>query len=115
MYVILWQFDVEPAHTAEFERIYGSAGRSAEFFRRSPDYRGTHLLYDTEVPYRYVTFDHWTSKEAFQKFEREHAEEYQSLDANFAAFSRHEKHLGTFVTSEGEGKGREVPEPAQNR
>jgi heme-degrading monooxygenase HmoA len=101
MYVIIWQFDVEPVHAAEFERTYGPEGSWAEFFRRSADYRGTRLFRDTEIPYRYLTFDYWTSRQAFQGFEREHAAEYQSLDGNFAAFSLHEEHLGAFVTSEG--------------
>jgi hypothetical protein len=104
MYVIIWQFDVDPAHVVEFERVYGPAGSWAAFFGRSPDSRGTRLLRDVAVPYRYLTFDHWTSKEAFQKFEREYAAEYQSLDAGAAPLNIREVRLGAFVSQE-EGDG----------
>lgn len=97
MYVIIWQFDVEPAQAAEFERVYGPAGTWAAFFGRSADYRGTRLYLDVAIPHRYLTFDHWTSKEAFQKFECDHAAEYQSLDAGTAPLNIREVRLGAFL------------------
>jgi heme-degrading monooxygenase HmoA len=100
MYVIIWQFDVEPVQAAEFEQVYGSAGSWAAFFGRSADYRGTRLFRDVAVPHRYLTFDHWTSKEAFQKFDRENAAEYQSLDAGASPLNIHEQRLGAFFSQD---------------
>jgi heme-degrading monooxygenase HmoA len=103
MYVIIWQFDVEPAQAAEFERVYGPTGSWAEFFGRSAGYRGTRLFRDVAVPHRYLTFDRWISKEAFQEFERENAAEYQSLDADAAPLNIREVRLGAFLSQEGDG------------
>ena len=108
MYVIIWQFDVEPAQVAEFERVYGPSGSWAAFFGRSADYRGTRLFRDVAVPYRYLTFDHWTSKEAFQKFERENAAEYQSLDAGAAPLNIRERATGGLPVP-GRGRRRHAP------
>src|SRR3954469_20577215 len=110
MYVIIWQFDVEPGQVVEFERVYGPAGSWAAFFGRSAEYRGTRLFRDIAMPHRYVTFDYWTSKEAFQEFERENAAEYQSVDAIAAPLNSRERRLGAFLSKE-EGDDGTPPAP----
>jgi heme-degrading monooxygenase HmoA len=109
MYVIIWQFDVEPAQAAEFEHVYGPAGSWAAFFGKSADYRGTHLFRDVTVPHRYLTFDHWASREAFQKFEGANAAEYQSLDAVAAPLNIRERRLGAFLSQQEDDDGTHPP------
>jgi hypothetical protein len=99
VFLIIWQFDVVPESVAEFEREYGPDGSWAAFFRRRPDYLGTRLFRDTAAPGRYLTLDAWTSEEAFGRFERENAAEYQALDAGFERLTARETRLGTCTSA----------------
>lgn len=98
MFVIVWQFEVQPKHAAEFEKQYGSAGAWAQFFSQSDEYLGTRLLRDAEQPYQYITLDFWKSEAAFQEFENRFHEEYKSLDSTFERLTVLEIRLGTFVS-----------------
>ena len=44
MIEIFWEFEVREGQAPEFARQYCSTGAWAEFFRRSPAYRGTTLF-----------------------------------------------------------------------
>src|ERR1700735_604632 len=97
-YVILWEFQVHKRCQREFEDAYGASGAWAVLFRKSGDYRGTELLCDASAPGRYLTVDRWTSAEAFDKFRRTHAAEYQALDAHCEALTESDGALGTWTT-----------------
>lgn len=97
MFVIVWQFEVQPEHAAEFERQYDSNGVCARLFAQSEKYLGTRLLRDAEQPFQYITFDFWKSETAFQEFKNKFHTEYQALDSTFECLTISEKRLGTFV------------------
>lgn len=95
-YVIVWQYDVHPTRSAEFEQLYGLAGGWRQLFERSPEYLGTQLLRDTAVPNCYITFDHSRSEGAFVDFTTAHHAEYVSLDRRGASLTITEVQLGSF-------------------
>ena len=69
-------FSYETHDAGEFERVYGTDGDWAEFFRPARGYIGTELLTDAEVPGRYLVIDRWESGDAYNAFVAEHREEY---------------------------------------
>ncbi len=86
-------------HDAEaFERVYGTEGEWAEFFRRGRGYIGTELLRDAEVPGRYLVVDRWESAEAYNAFASEHREEYMRRVDDTRFHYDQELRFGTFET-----------------
>ena len=96
MYVIMWEFLVRAECKDEFEAIYGPQGEWARLFRGSEAYERTELLHDLSPALRYVTLDFWTSRQAYEQFQREHHAEYQALDERCAKLTVKETRLGEF-------------------
>lgn len=96
----MWEFDVPPAHAAEFVRVYGSAGDWARLFQRDPGYRGTELLKAVDHPGRYLTVDRWASREDFRRFREAFRAEYLALDTRCEALTAAERLVGDYVTQE---------------
>jgi heme-degrading monooxygenase HmoA len=99
--VIALVFSYEVRETAEFERVYGTDGEWAEFFRQGRGYIGTELLRDIEGSARggrYLVIDRWESAEAYNAFVAEHREEYmERVDAMRFHYDS-ELRFGTFET-----------------
>jgi heme-degrading monooxygenase HmoA len=91
---ILWEFVVPEEKRREFERHYSAAGAWAQFFGACKAYRGTTLLAGADG--RYITCDHWDTREAYEEFRRANAEEYAALDRRFEALTASEQRLGIF-------------------
>lgn len=96
MYLVMWEFTVRESSRAEFEQVYGPGGDWQRFFERMEDFLGTELLQDEEAPERYISIDRWSSAEAYRRFRRENAEEYNALDARSEALTGKETFLGGF-------------------
>lgn len=92
----LWEFAVEPARQAEFERHYGPDGSWARLFREAPGFLGTELLVDRSNPRRYVTIDRWQSPDHWRAFHAQFAAEYEALDRHCAGLTTRESSLGEY-------------------
>ncbi len=95
-YLVVWEFQVKLEAQFAFEQIYGPAGDWARLFRLSPGYRGTRLLRDVDRPGRYLTFDHWTSREALHEFKQAHQAAYDAFDKQCESLTDNESLLGQF-------------------
>jgi heme-degrading monooxygenase HmoA len=96
--VIALVFSYEVRETAEFERVYGTDGEWAQFFRQGRGYIGTELLRDAEVAGRYLVVDRWESADAYNSFVAERREEYmERVDATRFHYDS-ELRFGTFET-----------------
>jgi heme-degrading monooxygenase HmoA len=96
--VIALVFSYEVRETAEFERVYGTDGEWAQFFRQGRGYIGTELLRDVEAPGRYLVIDRWESADAYNAFVAERQEEYmQRVDATRFHYDS-ELRFGSFET-----------------
>ena len=91
-------FSYEVHDAAEFERVYGSAGEWAEFFRQGRGYIGTELLRDAEAPGRYLVIDRWESAERYNAFATEHRDEYMRRVDDTRFLYDQELRFGTFET-----------------
>jgi len=95
-YLLLWEFQVRPGFEPQFEAIYGPDGEWAEFFQTGAGYVGTELVQDTEQPRRYVTLDFWASRECYETFKRQQAEQYRLIDEKCEQLTSGEVQFGAF-------------------
>jgi len=94
--VIALVFSYEVRDAPEFERVYGSDGDWAEFFRLGDGYVGTELLRDLESPGRYLVVDRWESAEAYNEFVSANRDEYMRRVDETRYRYEHELRFGTF-------------------
>jgi heme-degrading monooxygenase HmoA len=96
--VLALVFSYEVRDAAEFERVYGTEGEWAQFFRQGRGYIGTELLREMEGPGRYLVIDRWESADAYNAFVAERREEYmERVDATRFLYDS-ELRFGTFET-----------------
>lgn len=96
MIALVFSYEVHDA--AEFERVYGSDGEWAGFFREGRGYIGTELLRDVEAAGRYLVIDRWESAEVYDAFVEARREEYmERVDATRFHYDS-ELRFGTFET-----------------
>jgi len=89
-------FSYEASDAAEFERVYGSEGEWAAFFRAGRGYVGTELLRDLEQPGRYFVVDRWETRDAYNAFVETNQDEYMRRVDETAFLHVQELRLGTF-------------------
>lgn len=99
MYVIVWEFVVQPEKSDAFVAAYKSDGAWAQLFARADGYIGTELLLTTERDQgmTYVTIDRWQHAEDFTRFQEQFGDEYKALDTELEGLTESERKLGTFV------------------
>lgn len=93
---IIWEFAVEEALQADFERAYAPGGPWARLFAESRDFIETRLIRAKERSGVYQTIDRWASREAYAAFKRDFAERYDALDDEVGTLSRNETYIGLF-------------------
>ena len=98
MFCYVWEFTVRPEQVGAFLEAYGPQGTWASLFRRDPAYVRTDLHRDVEQPHRFLTVDHWTSREACEAFRDRFRLEYDAIDRRCEAFTTQERCLGQFDT-----------------
>lgn len=96
MYLIIWEYHVQPEKQAEFERAYAPQGTWAEFFKRDAAYLETELLRSEERLEIYITIDKWDSQSAYERFLQTWRREYDALDEQCNSLTKHEQRIGNF-------------------
>jgi heme-degrading monooxygenase HmoA len=98
-FVLALVFSYEVHDGPEFERVYGTDGEWAAFFRQGRGYIGTELLRDVEAANRYLVIDRWESADAYNAFVAGHREEYmERVDATRFHYDS-ELRFGTFESA----------------
>jgi heme-degrading monooxygenase HmoA len=93
MFVRIWEYDVVPERTDDFERVYRGDGAWAELFGRADGFVGTELFRSVQAPSRYLTVDRFESEESWRGFRGDHAADYQRLDDESADLTVAEREL----------------------
>ena len=114
-FTVVWEFRVKPGKQHAFEKAYGPEGDWVQLFRRSDDYIGTELIRDRHSRLRYVTLDHWNSRQAYLRFKKENRKVYQTIDAQCEALTTREKWIGEFDGFESKEKNSPLADPACDR
>jgi heme-degrading monooxygenase HmoA len=90
----MWEYEVPPEARQEFLAHYAADGTWARLFRRAEGYLSTQLYHDRARPERFVTVDQWQDENAFHRFRRDFAAEFEALDRACARLTHRETHLG---------------------
>ncbi|MFL6427607.1 MAG: antibiotic biosynthesis monooxygenase family protein [Acidobacteriaceae bacterium] len=100
MYVIVWEFLVEPENVEAFVAAYKSAGAWAKLFAQAEGYLGTELLSSSESDeeVKFITIDRWTTAEDFTRFQKRFGAEYRTLDTQLKKLRIGERKLGIFMS-----------------
>ena len=96
MFLALWEFEVKRGSEEKFEEVYGAEGAWAKLFARDAAYRGTRLVKDVKRERVYLTLDFWETREAYEKFKKENAGEYERIDRECEGMTVKEKKLCEF-------------------
>ena len=80
LYIIIWKYRIDADRRQEFLDAYGRDGRWAQFFNQDDDYLRTQLFEDAEEEDVFLTIDMWKSREAYDLFRSNNAEEYGRID-----------------------------------
>jgi heme-degrading monooxygenase HmoA len=91
MHVIIWRYDVAPAHAAAFRAAYAPGGDWALLFARAPGFVKVELFESADGAF--VTLDHWESEAAFDAFKAAYGDEYAALDVKLAHLSTAQQKL----------------------
>ena len=96
MIEIAQEFFVKEEARGQFELAYGPGGAWSNLFARSPGYRGTTVLRDTEDRRRYLTITVWSSAALQARALAQKKVEYAELQATFDAWTESKADLGVF-------------------
>ena len=96
MIEIVSEFVVKEDARGHFELAYGPGGAWSKLFARSPGFRGTTLLRDTENPNRYLAIDIWDTAEQREQILAECPVEYADLEAAFEEWAKAKTAVGIF-------------------
>ncbi len=91
-----WEYDVPAQAVAAFEEAYGDRGPWVRLFRRDDAYVGTTLLRDQRRPGRYLTFDYWRTRAAFEAFRERFRDEFAAIDAACERLTASERPVGEY-------------------
>jgi hypothetical protein len=96
MTYILWEFTVNAAQQADFERAYRPDGVWAQLFGRDSAYKQIILIRDNEQSGRYLTIDVWEDKASYLSFKDRFARDYHQIDENCEKLTAGERLIGIF-------------------
>ena len=96
-YTYIWEYTIHPAFEHKFVAAYGTEGEWVQLFCRHQGYIRTEFFRDIENPDRFVTIDHWESREAWQAFRESADAAFRELDERCSRYTLKERELGTFT------------------
>jgi heme-degrading monooxygenase HmoA len=102
MYVLVYEYEIDPGRREAFEREYGSTGGWARLFGQAEGYLGSAL--HREVDQRschYVLLDRWDSSAAFEEFMRRYGEDYRARNPTTRDLYLAERRLGALIVPSG--------------
>ncbi len=100
MIEVFYRYTVHPAQARAFEHAYGPSGPWVALFNRHEGFIRTRLFRQKAERHVYLTIDVWESKEAYDRFREENADEYLRLDAQLSMLKLEELLLGYYEGDE---------------
>lgn len=95
-YLLVWEFHVRSGCEDQFEIVYGPDGDWVQLFRKAEGFIRTELNHDLNNSRRYLTFDYWSSLQAYENFRQYYREQYTVIDQRCEGLTEREVALGSF-------------------
>lgn len=105
-FAYIWEYWVRTDKLDAFRHAYGSDGAWVALFSRANGYLRTELYRDADDPSRFVTIDHWTSRQARDDFRLRFASEFEAIDRRCEELTERERLIGDFEIAD---SGRVAP------
>ena len=97
MVAVVWQFDIKPEMTAEFERLYGADGDWTKLSRRSRSFLGCSFLRNIGVDSRYLLVEYWGEMVVYEKHQADFSDEIESLERERERIVERMETVGVFT------------------
>ncbi|MCA1563676.1 MAG: antibiotic biosynthesis monooxygenase [Acidobacteria bacterium] len=97
MVAVVWQIEVRPDKSAEFERFYGADGDWTKLSRRSRSFLGSSFLRDIVAETRYLIVEYWSEMLVYERHLADFGDETKSLETERAKFVASVAPLGVFT------------------
>ena len=96
MVAIVWQIDVRPSQTEEFERFYGADGPWTKLSRKSRSFLGSSFLKDIVHDSRYLLVEYWSEMVIYEKHVEDFRSDLRTLETERAQFVLKMESVGLF-------------------
>jgi pullulanase/glycogen debranching enzyme len=93
---VVWQIDVRPSQTDEFERFYGVDGPWTKLSRKSRSFLGSSFLKDILHDSRYLLIEYWSEMVIYEKHLEDFRSEARSLERERTQFVVKIESVGLF-------------------
>ena len=80
MIAVVWQFEVIPDRSEDFERFYGADGEWTKLSLRSRSFLGSSFLKDLASPSRYTLVEYWSEMLVYEKHLADFDDEVKRLE-----------------------------------
>ena len=80
MVAVVWQFDIRPGTSKQFETLYGADGRWTKLSRRSRSFLGSSFLRDIASETRYLLVEYWGEMVVYEKHLADFSGEVKALE-----------------------------------
>jgi hypothetical protein len=95
MFIIIWQYTINPNFRDVFIEHYKADGVWANFFQQSPHYFGTDF-FETDDN-QFVTVDKWQAEVYYERFLENYRKEYKEIDDRCEQFTVAEELAGKYI------------------
>jgi hypothetical protein len=94
---VVWQFDLQPDVSDEFERFYGADGDWTKMSRRSRSFLGSSFLRDLASSTRYLLVEYWSEMVVYEKHLVDFSDEVAALVKERDRLVAHMETIGIFT------------------
>ena len=96
MVAVVWQFDIQPGKSPDFERLYGADGDWTKLSRRSRSFLGSSFLRAIGSDTRYLLVEYWGEMVVYEKHLADFTEQVKALEAQRALLVDRMETVGIF-------------------
>lgn len=96
MVAVVWNIEITPNQSEDFERFYGADGEWTALSRRSRSFLGSSFLRDLANPVHYLLIEYWSEMVVYEKHLSDFSREVDSLEEERNRFVVRMEALGVF-------------------
>jgi hypothetical protein len=94
---VVWQVDIRPGVSKEFEHLYGADGAWTKLSRRSRSFLGSSFLRDMGSETRYLLIEYWGEMIVYEKHLADFGDEVTKLEQQRSQLVERMETIGVFT------------------